>query len=803
MNKKWMAIVTLLVLILSVCVFALAEEPTDPVYPVPGPLEKHEHTVSVKIVDRGYTAHRLQEWCPDCGKLLKERLEKHNFVDGVCTVCDWECPHPPEAAEKHYERDGVKPQWDGNYIICPGWEITECGVCRTELSRVETTVREFHNIHTHFTPVLECLPHDAETHELIRYCDECGTEVSEYVPHNCPPSDRPYRDDDDPDTHIRLVRCDDCGFWVPQRQAHTWVHDAYTEFDGMGDYHNEVLHCSVCGAVKQVPLKHEWKLISCNADNGGKTHTSSYECTVCGNCKEMTLPHTLVHYIYKNDGSSEGHIEVLECTECRQLIDGERLSHTPTRLYWKSISDTQDQLTVQCNLCGLTYQEAPENHKFDAKSYESDGSAAGYHTVYKICIKCGTRDLNAKTVKEKHSFSRRVCTECGQAQEHDGGHTPNRDPKGWVSINENQHAAQYLCVSMYPNLCGVIYTDYSTVNNHTFDPITMKCTGCGYLKEGCEHDFKCVLDEFRGNENEHFYMGTCTKCGKTRTYFESHDMVLKSATEYTSDANGHYRTLDYYCSVCGYENVYEEKNGHQFEYSQQYRNKSTEEHHVTTKRACAVCGYVHWITEVDERHTLVENREYYLDHGYGYHFHYFNWRCSVCGLGGYRYLPDEPHEFVNGRCQKCFVLEPKNDAYVSEESVTQGSVDQQQSSIPDPVVICVMTVNGTAVPAVEQLMSVDGEQGFDLYICPETYPAGGVIELRFDAALGFEIMRQSGVRNVYLRLSDTDFPLLSEIGQALTVLSGQERDELVITLTPGNDGVYTAQYDPAGVYITE
>lgn len=32
---------------------------------------------------------------------------------------------------------------------------------------------------------------------------------------------------------------------------------------------------------------------------------------------------------------------------------------------------------------------------------------------------------------------------------------------------------------------------------------------------------------------------------------------------------------------------------------------------------------------------------------------------------------------------------------------------------------------------------------------------------------------------------------------------GKGGDELLITLTPGIDGVYTAQYDPAGVYITE
>ena len=32
---------------------------------------------------------------------------------------------------------------------------------------------------------------------------------------------------------------------------------------------------------------------------------------------------------------------------------------------------------------------------------------------------------------------------------------------------------------------------------------------------------------------------------------------------------------------------------------------------------------------------------------------------------------------------------------------------------------------------------------------------------------------------------------------------GKGGDELLITLTPGSTGAYTAQYAPAGVYITE
>ena len=60
-----------------------------------------------------------------------------------------------------------------------------------------------------------------------------------------------------------------------------------------------------------------------------------------------------------------------------------------------------------------------------------------------------------------------------------------------------------------------------------------------------------------------------------------------------------------------------------------------------------------------------------------------------------------------------------------------------------------------------------------------------------------------GVKNIYLRLNGNDILLLNDIEQTLTILSEQATDELLITLTPGSDGAYTTQYDPADVIIME
>ena len=774
MNKKWIAIVTLLVLMLSVCVFAAAEEPTDPVYPVPGPLEKHEHTVSIKIVDRGYTAHRLQEWCPDCGRLLKERLEKHNFVDGVCTVCDWECPHPSEAAEKHYERDGVKPQWDGNYIIGPGWEITECGVCHTELSRVETTVREFHNIHTHFTPVLECLPHNADTHALIRYCDECGTEVPEYVPHNCPPSDRPYTDEGDPDTHSRLVRCADCGFWVPQQQAHTWVHDSYTEFDGSEDYHNEVLRCSVCGAVKQVPR-----------------------------------PHELMHVSCRNDGDTATHIEVLVCAQCGAEAE-RREAHNPMHISWEDISNKQHQETVRCNMCGLTYILEPVAHTFydyhAGQYFASNGPDS--HRVY--CWKCGicgaidysTYSNAAHGIDTGHVS----CYKCDYTKE---GHTHEinyNSPDNCVPLNAEQHITHYNCKGYIS--CWVLLS--GDPEPHTFDPVTLKCTVCGYLKEGCEHQYTYKPGRNGITEEQHTLIGTCTGCGKQITVTGAHDMQFVSATDYVSNGDlQHTCTVTERCSACGYEKQYRKTENHIFSSDDSAHECSAcgdkREHDYFVVKCtlnddelyCHTCLYQcriceHQIEKIEEHEWETE----YLINDSRTHMEY-DW-CPLCHYGR---KENCPHEFgENWTCIFCGYHEgePIRDTPLPQENLTEDYGDETMV-IP---VSCCLTADGNEILYSYALVQPEGGDVTDLRLLPESIFGDSVIGVRFTAS-EIGLLQSLGVKDVYIRLNKKDILLLDDISRASAVLTEQERDELVITLTPGSDGACTVQYDPAGVYITE
>lgn len=908
----------------------IEEDPTDPVYPDPQPTAKHVHRVSTKIYYKDYSRHWLHDWCPDCGRLVKERIEGHTFVDGVCTVCEWVCPHAPEAAVKYTERDGVKPEWDGNYIIGPGWEITECGTCHTVLSRVETTVREFHNLHTHFTPVLDCVPHDNSTHALIRFCDECGTEVPIYAAHNCPPSDAPYTDDGDPDTHVHLVKCDDCGDMVPQRQAHTWVHDSYgkDETDGGEEGHIEVMKCSVCGAKKSVWQSHDTGThVAYRQDGNANTHIEVLRCTLCNETFETERPHELEHASCRNDGDTNTHIEVLVCTLCEAEVE-KREAHKPMHLYWKSVSDAQDQETVSCNLCGLTYTCAPVAHTFNTYAYVSDGAGSSNHTKYAACSKCGMR--NNRGAREAHTWHLDgdkwgdYCTKCNEAGWHTHLSGGGRSEKGFRSVDENNHIGIWVCLDCF--------TDFEwRTSAHTFDPVSMKCTACGYLKEGCEHHYTYKPAKNGIQEKQHTMIGTCSGCGKQITVTGAHDMQFVSATEFKPDGNGHARVVTERCSVCGYENQPTESEGHNMQMIAILGYEPLDEirHYYTFSEQCSVCGYNGEAT-LRELHTFVScesigAQEHKLicskcggyatqqhqfvctddetahvcsvcnergEHDYAFaerrndrsdEFHVCVYLCidcyhlieeneehtmeaiskikltdtyhvviMQCTLCGYQEEPWEEHTFDESGVCACGAKKEDYDRHTLIKSFEQFTehlhnkiyqcttcgyyIGHIESHIFDESGVCVCgyrkgdsvsevplgeglaegSGDGNAVMPVFCHLTADGKemlcgyafdpsedgQTIDLILLPESLSGDPVIEVRFTAS-EMDLLQSLGIKNVYIRLNDTDLLLLSGVGQVADALSELERDELLIILTPDSGGAYTAQYDPAGVYITE
>ena len=950
MNRKWMAIVTLLVLMLSVCVFALAEQtdgaptatpglglitpkpagtpkptktpkPTASPEPVPtftpGILEKHEgHDVRIIELEKLEYTHRVREYCNDCKVTIRTYWEDHQLdAEGHCLKCSYRCKHD-RTYVREVPADGGEKTWDGNWISYPGTEITVCYRCNKYLKYENTVIRKFHNRHTRFLPEQECLPHDADTHALVRICEDCGTEVTKYVPHNCPPSDKPYKDDGDSDTHSRLVRCDDCGFWVPQQQPHTWVHDSYRkdDTDGGEEGHIEVMKCTVCGAKKAVWQPHGAGTHVVYRQSGNdKTHIEVLQCPVCNETFEKERPHELEHAFCRNDGDTNTHIEVLVCTVCEAETE-KREAHRPVHISWKSVSDSQDQEVVRCNMCGLTYTCAPVAHTFNTYAYESEGVQS--HRKYAACSKCGTR--NGKGVREPHARRWKdvpwdCCKNCGEIYGH--SHVlATTYIKEYRSVDENSHAKIVECKYCYADCFEGIYA-------HTFDPVTMKCTLCGYLKEGCEHQYTYKPSGIGIQEEQHTLIGTCSGCGKQITVTEAHDMQFASATDFKPDGDNHTRSVTERCSVCGCEKQHTESEGHDMQIVEIFEYHPVDEgsHEYSCSIKCSVCG-------CEKQHTESEGHDMQIIEIFEYqpvdetlHSYSFSEKCSLCGAEGTD-VHNESHTFsysyesVNAQehrqtCTKCngygpttkhqFAWSADGSIHICELCGEKGEhnyiliecSDKRGSGFHHSVYVCegcgyriakdeehtivvnyrqqdenehevkttcelcdfrhydVKThdfgesgvcacgyhrgdpVSETSLPG-ESLpgnigdiiaalpafchMTADGNEmvfgyafgpsedgdAVDLLLLPESISGDAVIEIRFTAP-ELEFLQSLGIKSVYIRLGENDLLLPGDIWQISEALFGQDTGELLITLTPGSDGAYTVQYNPAGVYITE
>lgn len=276
------------------------------------------------------------------------------------------------------------------------------------------------------------------------------------------------------------------------------------------------------------------------------TYNAQGICSGCG----YACTHSWEHGSYRNDGNTETHIEVLVCTQCGQTTEGERTAHRPMFLYVKSVSATQHRETVRCNMCGLTYTLAPSAHMFDTVSYETTGN--GFHAKYAACSKCGARQEGSEEI-EPHVFNLRLCCEsCGQSRDHD--HVIDYDwRRDCRPLNEERHVVYYFC----KGALGCNASLPGDIVPHTFDPVTMGCTECGYLKEGCEHHYtyKPVASEITAEK--HTLIGTCTKCGKQIMKTEAHDIHL-SCAYVPGDDSRQTCIVTERCSQCGYEKQYKE-----------------------------------------------------------------------------------------------------------------------------------------------------------------------------------------------------------------------------------------------------
>ena len=112
---------------------------------------------------------------------------------------------------------------------------------------------------------------------------------------------------------------------------------------------------------------------------------------------------------------------------------------------------------------------------------------------------------------------------------------------------------------------------------------------------------------------------------------------------------------------------------------------------------------------------------------------------------------------------------------------------------------CHLTADGKEILYGYAFEPTEDGDAIDLILLPESAPENTDFEVLFPAS-ELELLQVLGVKNIYLHLNETDILLLNDIEQTLTILSEQETDELLITLTleVGTDGAYTAVYVPQG-----
>lgn len=606
--------------------------PTPTEFPFePGLREDHEgHLIEYQIIDSNDWRHTIKEYCRTCRMTIKAKYTEDHQLDenGHCTKCSYQCKHDRTFVHE-VPADGGEKTWDGNWISYPGTEITVCYRCNKYLKYENTVIRKFHNRHTRFLPEQECLPHDADTHALVRICEDCGTEVTEYVQHNCPSSDRPYTDEGDPDTHSRLVRCADCGFWVPQQQAHTWVHDSYKkdDTDGSEEGHIETVKCDVCGAVKDVKSPHDaGTLVTYRKDGDAGYHTEVRQCTLCGEQFEIRTKHELEHISYKNDGDTQTHIDVQVCILCGQEVEGERVGHSRVYITSKIISETHHAKIMRCNICGFTdFNTFTQIHHFET-AYQPNNKES--HYVYENCHDCEAKK-NFRT--EAHKWGNGACKKCGEAKE---GHQHEANtfykPR-FKLLNEEQHIPFYHCIL---SKCEAkVYVDPEP---HTFDPLTLQCTKCGYQKEGCTHQYTYKPLRFKTTADEHTLMGTCTNCGKEIIVTSAHNMQFVSKSDYRPCENGHTFTVTDRCTDCGYETTRTETEGHTIRAEAQVIDDNT---HL---ESCEFCSY-----------TVASSHSFENNASGGNH------RCEVCGFEkdhsydiSYDGITDKSH-YITYYCKAC------------------------------------------------------------------------------------------------------------------------------------------------------
>ena len=428
--------------------------------------------------------------CDDCrGTIVNlKALAAHNFVNGICNSCGYECSH-----------DGATT---GTCSICgkilstsSGGGTTSCfhnfvnGVCR------DCSYECVHNYVWNGLTVEPTCTESGLADTICFNCNSVGTKYIEPLGHN-------YE-------HVVVQpTCTENGYdsWQCSRCDYFAI-DSTLALAGH-NYADGV--CSICGYI----CEHDSYEISYVYYND-YDHLKNYTCNDC-------------EYLFDN-GSEEHAFWDLEnhCASCICNSCGYERSHDFSILC-EQLNSTHHTLTFVCEICDHRVEEPNEEHYYEDGSgvcsdcgYECshDGATTG---TCSICGKILSTSSGGGTTSCSHNWSDGVCKDCGHECSH------NSWLESCTPLNSTYHTLILVC-----STCN--YRVAEPNEEHYYKDGSGVCWDCDYE---CSHDFSilceqlnsthhtltfvCEICDYRVEEpnEEHYYDDgavVCSDCGYTRT----------------------------------------------------------------------------------------------------------------------------------------------------------------------------------------------------------------------------------------------------------------------------------------------
>ena len=394
--------------------------------------ETHSQSTRVKDYSKTETGHTPIYECTftNCIGTYIGTEENHTYVNGVCSVCSYECTHPAKTNKNdstyHWEECN-----NCGEIINKEQHTFEDGEC--ECGKTEEVTTCEHNYQIDKAGATET--------EHWEKCTKCGDKrntakhtftngVCSVCDYTCTHKTKINRKDDT----YHWEECNNCGKIINKEQ-HTFE-------DG---------ECE-CGKTEEVTTcEHNYQI-----DKAGATETEHWEkCTKCGD-KRNTAKHTFTNgvcsvcdYICEHKtttGKKDNTYHWEECNNCKQVINKEQHSYEDGK-------------------CECGKDEAIKTCEHENKEWKSNETEH-----WQVCKDC---DKEIEGTREKHSYKDGKCTDCGINEAVKECEHKNKE---WKS-NETEH--WQVCKDCGKEIEG-------TREKHSYKD--GKCTDCGIKDSTSKQD---------------------------------------------------------------------------------------------------------------------------------------------------------------------------------------------------------------------------------------------------------------------------------------------------------------------------